>query len=437
MKINPVYTYIQNTKICGNKKAAPDFQHQIKAKYSPSFGFGFSAFINGPSPADTENNILDKVHLKQALNFRINGVIEGNREENSNYQSTKNLYKFGRQIRDDLWKINCKDGITTAEVVSSLKQVIDEKPKSIKGYKGIKDTSDYHKQNDIKIRREFAKVLLRKISKINPKEGLFEGIKNKYKDTYKFFDDIAEEIYKKHKKEYLKYTASIKEGIIYGENEEVPKYNVSEEFEKLPPETQKRATEKWGDDINEMCLNYLADRGSADAVNRTAKPEFDTAILQTLPRYFSPLTDTKKACDFDIEPLYRWLRIDNPDEFLKDFEIGEEYSYPVSQSCSKSCTCAEHVHFTDLNKNLNVKLRIHPKGSITKAYDFKSIDCNRNFIYDDIEPRYRKNEAIYPANAKFKVLGIFEDYLNSNAQNIGCGLETEDNYKIIIDLQEM
>lgn len=127
----------------------------------------------------------------------------------------------------------------------------------------------------------------------------------------------------------------------------------------------------------------------------------EQALFQQFKPYQSPVGST-----FEKEPVYRWLRISNIDDFLKQFTDDAQYSYNKLQSCSKLKDCGEFnvelyrtfINFADNYSDYNVKFVIHPKGT-TNARELGI-------------GKYGANEVIYPAGQKFKVLGKIHKEIN-------------------------
>lgn len=131
-------------------------------------------------------------------------------------------------------------------------------------------------------------------------------------------------------------------------------------------------------------------------------PKVETALLEQFSKY-----ETKTGSVFEKEPVYRWMRITNIDDFLRQFSKDSQYSYPKLQSCSKLKECGEFkksmrgtfINFADNESNYNVKFVIHPKGKTTKA---RMLGMGK----------YGDNEVIYPNSQKFRVLGKINKEVN-------------------------
>lgn len=133
----------------------------------------------------------------------------------------------------------------------------------------------------------------------------------------------------------------------------------------------------------------------------------ETAILDLFPRYRSGITKIngedfrfKTSGNFKYEPLYRQMHIENPEEFVKQFEkIGGEYVPGKLQSCSKEKLFGEAwngtYNFTEWNSGNNVKFVIHPKGAISNAAEIG-------------EGKYGCYEAIYSPDSKFRIVGTIK-----------------------------
>lgn len=171
--------------------------------------------------------------------------------------------------------------------------------------------------------------------------------------------------------------------------------------------------------------------------------EGETAILDMFPRYESRILKLdgerlpfRGAGDFKYEPLYRQMHVENPEEFVKQFEnIGGEYRPNRLQSCSKEKYFGEcwggigneRYGFTEWEPSNNVKFVIHPKGPVSNAADIG-------------EGKYGCFEAIYSADSRFRILGTVKKTVTP--EEIQKGLpnfknQFEDFEKYEIHLQEM
>lgn len=157
----------------------------------------------------------------------------------------------------------------------------------------------------------------------------------------------------------------------------------------------------------------------------------ETAMLDMFPRYKAEFN----SGEFKYEPLYRQMHIENPEEFIKQFEnIGGEYVPGRLQSCSKEKLYGEywgglntHYGFTEWNPDNNVKFVIHPKGPVSNAAEIG-------------EGKYGNLEAIYAADSKFRILGTVKKTVTP--EEIKKGMpefknEFNDFEKYEIHLQEM
>ena len=124
----------------------------------------------------------------------------------------------------------------------------------------------------------------------------------------------------------------------------------------------------------------------------------EMALMRSLGRacpdqYYSAFPTIKP--DFEHAPLCRWMKIHEPQGFLKQFETpGSEYSFGRIQSFSKNFNQGEYHSFTDWQSCYNVKLIVHPKSSSGKTL---AIDLGAG--------KYGDMEAVYPSGQKFRYLG--------------------------------
>lgn len=169
----------------------------------------------------------------------------------------------------------------------------------------------------------------------------------------------------------------------------------------------------------------------------------ETAVLDMFPRYRSGISHIdgtdfpfKTSGDFKYEPLYRQMHVNNPEEFIKQFEnIGGEYSPEKLQSCSKEKLFGEswgplesrRYGFTEWTEDNNVKFVIHPKGPVSNAAEIG-------------EGKYGCFEAIYAPNSKFKIVGTIKKTITPEGikkEIPDFSTEFDDFTKYEIHLQEM
>ena len=169
----------------------------------------------------------------------------------------------------------------------------------------------------------------------------------------------------------------------------------------------------------------------------------ETAILDMFPRYKGGILrlegkefPLKTYGEFKYEPVYRQMHVDNPEEFIKQFEsIGGTYKPGRLQSCSKEKLFGEcwggldntQYGFSEWNPNYNVKFVIHPKGPVSNAADIG-------------EGKYGAYEVIYSANSEFKILGtvkrtVTPEEIRKSMPEIRNAFKDFDKYEI--HLQEM
>lgn len=292
-----------------------------------------------------------------------------------------------------------------------------------------RDEEEYfHK---IKLRIEFLKEAAKIIPNLNENEY------NLYDKHYEFmdylFENVCKPIYERYSAENEEYEKAINNRLNYSEISQIKPINFDDELKKCSEDIQEKIKVQFNNDFEKTRLNYMR----VYAINSSGSNypvDFQNALLQYFPRYETvELNNTH----FKYEPVYRWLFIDDIETFLKDFKVGQEYSYPRKQSCAKSKMGAEG-EFCDNKSTYNVKFRIHPKNKITKAYDIKNYDYNKitnHKLSDDTHPIYRNEEVIYPANAKFKVLGIKGSFQHDEGRF--PRMSTDGTYRILIDLQEV
>lgn len=173
------------------------------------------------------------------------------------------------------------------------------------------------------------------------------------------------------------------------------------------------------------------------------KPIEDILLKKGFSRYDSS-SYRYRSKDYEVEPLYRWMKIEKgnykvkPDgsvdynsevksvnSFVDEyFKVGEEYVTPLMQSCSKNKYVAE-TYFHDNNQYMTVKMIIHPKGKVSKAADLGW-------------GKYGANEAVYPAGTRFKVIDRhLEECINPYYKEDSIYSDDRVFYRWIIDLQEL
>lgn len=251
---------------------------------------------------------------------------------------------------------------------------------------------------------------------------------------------------------YEQQLAPIRERLHYNEAEIPP----VQKTVSLNPE----AKQQLADELNEVIAcggsnpNFTADtplsrlhsawKGKYISMPFSMKcQEGETAILDMFPRYESGILRIdgerypfRRAREFKYEPLYRQIHVENPENFVKQFEnIGGEYRPNRLQSCSKEkyygeCWGSlgnERYGFAEWNPHHNVKFVIHPKGPVSNAADIG-------------QGKYGCTEAIYAADSRFRILGTVKKTVTPEEikQGIpGFKNQFEDFEKYEIHLQEI
>lgn len=409
-----------------NVVVVSDFAMQNKAEYNKANAISFKNYpfwLNNEKPRiESIQEYLD-FHLNFAKqDFRSNNEYADLVQSNESMQAfVSGLYSATRLTYYP------KGGITNGEFVNLLKKYeikdIDEILVDV-GKNTHSKFSDVTRTS-LEIRHDFYKHLIHELSKFDPKEDFL-------KDGDDKMVKIATSYYKRYDKQFDKYNKQIKNKLEYSSVSPMIKFDLQEEIDKLPIEKQKEIDEKFNGDYNKMMIDFIAEGCLESRAPEKYSTGVDTALIHMLNRY----EQKKKSKIFPIAPLSRRLRIDDMDKFMQAFNIGAIYSYPKTQSCSKTMQPAETC-FADFNRSMNVILRIHPKSKKTKAFELPDIDVNKetNYkYYDDMYERKFRQEVLYPSNTKFKVLGACR-YVKNNYdfRNRTAG----DYYKTIIDLQEV
>ena len=392
-----------------------------------SFGY-FGAEIDIPHIFRKNKETSISNFLNLYLNLENNTKLT-KQEYEKFLSSNGTLQKFAKDIQEFLrYTTYSSGGITVKEAKALLKQVKLESEKSLQS-KLKKQKAQYPEtiMKVLQLRREFISDLIIALSKKDPESRFL--IEHEGSD---FMVKVAENVYKKHDKNFQEYNKNIKKKLTYEAKTDIEKLDLASEIKKLPPGIQRKIEEDFDGDYRKMVELFVAEGCMGSRAPIEYSLEVDTALMQTLPRYKQENKDEL----FKIAPLSRRLSITNYDEFMKQFKVGSVYSYPKTQSCSKTMMGAEHW-FQDSQRDKNVVFRIHPKAKTTKAFDIKGIDANKvtNYqnCYDDMDPRYFNSEVWYPPNAKFRVLGK-TTYVKSN---YSVGSPASDYIKTMIDLQEI
>ncbi|MCM1338098.1 MAG: hypothetical protein NC191_00320, partial [Muribaculaceae bacterium] len=172
--------------------------------------------------------------------------------------------------------------------------------------------------------------------------------------------------------------------------------------------------------------------------------EGETAILNSFPRYEAGVMKNPQGQvyhrlntgDFKYEPVYRQMHVENPEEFVRQFDdIDGIYAPGRRQSCAKTRYYGEcwgplestQYGFAEWNPTYNVKFVIHPKGAISNAAEIG-------------EGKYGDLEVLYSADSRFKILGrvkktVTPEEIKANIS--GFKNEFADFEKYEIHLQEI
>lgn len=130
---------------------------------------------------------------------------------------------------------------------------------------------------------------------------------------------------------------------------------------------------------------------------------YNSSLKQDRISRFERVLENNYKQDFKYEPVYRWMHIDNPQEYIKSLpKRGEVLKFNSKQCCSINKHYAE-IDFNDENISLNVKLVLHPKSQTSKAYLLGS-----------------DNEVVYAAGQEFKLIDTnLIEYINPETK-MGC-----------------
>lgn len=268
--------------------------------------------------------------------------------------------------------------------------------------------------------RKYAGKLIEEINYLREIEGETASIINKAVEHVNNGTTNVENVknarYNEAINEYHTALEPIKARLEYDENyvpkPEIPEFTQEEKAE-LAKELTETLGEGWHQKVDEnSTIGWMAEAWKNKYISTPfsmKNKKAENAFLATMPRYdgtrkySSGRVYTYKSNDgFKYSPLYRQMNVENPEEFIKEFEsnIGGEYAPGRLQSCSKEKYYGEcwggmfntRYGFADWNPNYNIKMVIHPKGPTSNAADIG-------------EGKYGDLEAIYAADSKFKVLG--------------------------------
>ncbi len=181
-----------------------------------------------------------------------------------------------------------------------------------------------------------------------------------------------------------------------------------------------------------------------DMMNTSAFEPIEDILLKKGFSHYDSSSYRYRSKDYEVEPLYRWMNIHNGhnkvkpdgsidynselasvDSFVDEyFKVGDEYTAPWMQSCSKNKVYAE-TYFDDNNAEMTVKLVIHPKGKVSKAADLGL-------------GKYGENEAVYPQGTRFKVIDRhLEECVNPYYNENSIINSNRVFSRWIVDLQEL
>ena len=182
-------------------------------------------------------------------------------------------------------------------------------------------------------------------------------------------------------------------------------------------------------DLNHLISEYITEStGDYDA------PEVSDRIQKACFNHMSRYNSTTSMREFEsgrdktfvYEPLYRWMSKGKEcDKFTEEtFKIGETYTFPWKQSCSKNKYYAE-TSFCDTNSEKNFKFVIHPKSETSRAIDIG---------YGN----YGCNEAVYNKGEQFRIIDIYDEEVTNVGQNIDKEYwQPRSFYHKVVHLQEL
>lgn len=428
MKISPVLHSNMNIQPAKNldnlsRKFFATNVLQSKPQAAP---VSFKWYTSGSSANFKRNFASIEDWLNYNLNFKCNEDFHPN-ELSKLLTANDSMQKFSSDLYSETRsKTYSKGGITVGQFVDLLKkQELIEPNKILSSIKNEHLNKPDVIKTSIEVKQSYLKFLIDELSKLDPDADFLKV----GKET---MTNIANNYYQKIDEDFSKYNQTIKEKLKYSEDSKVEPFDLLTEIKKLPQEKQYEIEQKFNGDYNKMMRHYIAERCASSYCPIKYSETVDSALIQMLPRYLQEKDDNV----FEIAPMSRRLSINDYDDFMKQFKVGENYSFNLPQSTAKDMQGAES-YFRDSARHQNVIFRIHPKSKLTKAYDVKNIDAYEEtkdeINWDDVHSRYFSSEVLYIPNQQFKFLGSHK-YVK-NTYMFGCNIP--DCYKTIIDLQEI
>ena len=107
-----------------------------------------------------------------------------------------------------------------------------------------------------------------------------------------------------------------------------------------------------------------------DAVMHTGRRYNSTHPIKTKCGGGQDIAEKDYVSDFVFEPVYRWMKKNDAEKFVKHEipKAGEIYTVPRRQCCSTHKTYAE-LDYGDHIPEMNVKFIMHPKSETSRAYN--------------------------------------------------------------------
>lgn len=424
-----------------------------------------NSFLN---PEDDINDTSFN-NIKQLENEDWNTYYERLRVEKDRLTQSFNVYSFVRKIEqtspEDAFKPifeeleKCHQNGGTATVDDTIKILESSRSTMNSGIRFVENkdrfasydlATEYKKYNQY-LDEVIAELQANKSSGENPATIVRTSVSN-VANRKKAAITARNAVLEKISQSYESQLAPIRERLHYDEAG-VPPVN---KHVTLNPEAKQQLADELnqiiasgGDNPNFTADSSLNSMHSAWRSKYISMPfsmqckEGETAVLDMFPRYESRVLKLGNerypfggAGEFKYEPLYRQMHIENPEEFVKQFEnIGGEYAPGRLQSCSKEKYYGEcwgpigneRYGFTEWEPGNNVKFVIHPKGPVSNAADIG-------------EGKYGCCEAIYAADSRFRILGTVKKTVTP--EDIQKGIpefktQFEDFEKYEIHLQEM
>lgn len=376
----------QEAKIETQKIAQKKLQQETTQQLTTDFNKKFAVGINA-------KGFFSCTAYKMSTADYANGIVDVLKQAESKGLASENITQIWKNIRQEA---NLSDEIL--ESVYTSPPIIGAKP-----------GENYTEMLSMMLDRNFQikHTLLDRRTLIQDLEKLQTQIPQKENEAFSSYIERLIETRKNNvAKQTQKHLADVKSKIKYADD--VPyNYNLTnnelEILRKWQPETYSNLSKEEARKALSKHTTAWVHGYTGDNMQTNIPDEISNILIKRcFPRHNSRTSDALKySSNFgEVQPLARWMKMGsntqyvkngNLDEYIENtFKVGEKYTTPRFQSCSKDLTYAEST-FNDSCSDLDVKFIIHPKGKTSKAADIGL-------------GQYGANEAIYPEGSEFKIL---------------------------------